>query len=357
MDKKIKVGITQGDYNGIGLEVALKAIADPMVTELFTPVLFADSRLVEDALEASDLTLPTAFIVKDASEVRPGHVNIVDLKLDDITLTPGKGSEASGRGAVASLEAAVEAVKNGLVDVLVTAPISKEAVQSKSFKFSGHTEFLGQKAGNDAKPQMILFDDRMRVALVTTHLPLAGIPEAVTTEKVSEAIRSLSHTLKRDFSVTRPKIAVLSLNPHVGDGGLLGSEESEIITPAIDACEAEGILAFGPYAADGFFGSGAFRNFDGILAMYHDQGLAPFKALAGEEGVNFTAGLPFVRTSPAHGTAFDIAWKNEANPRSMSEAIYKAVDIRRHRMNYDRAAANPLKKHSTERPSKADKEQ
>lgn len=339
----IKVGITQGDHNGVGLEVALKAIAPEGITELFTPVLFADRQLVEKSIKELGIECgPLAYIQK-ASESKPGQINVVDLHLKDITVERGKPSKISGAGAVESLERATDAVISGDVDVLVTAPISKEAVRSDEFTHTGHTEYLSFRAGEAYKAQMILFDDILRVALVTTHLPISQLSGAITREGVAESIKGFSSTLTKDFSVTRPKIAVLSLNPHTGDGGLLGSEEIEVIAPAISDCIGEGVLAFGPYPADGFFGSGAYKDFDGVLAMYHDQGLAPFKTLAAERGVNFTAGLPFVRTSPDHGTANDIAWKGEADATSMREAIYKAIDIFRNRKRHEAASANPLK--------------
>lgn len=355
MANNITVGLTQGDFNGIGLEVLLKSLSDETVTELFTPVIFADWRLVEQARRTFITEQMRFQRVASADEAVPGHINVVDLRLDDVSLQPGKPTPSSGRGAVKSLETAVTALQNGDIDVLVTAPISKEAVQSDTFHFPGHTEYLNAKAGEDYKSQMILFDDYIRVALVTTHLPLSDIVSAITKDKVVEAVKSFASTLRQDFGVVRPKVAVLSLNPHCGDGGLLGTEEKEVILPAIDECESAGILAFGPYASDGFFGSGAYRDFDGILAMYHDQGLAPFKALARENGVNFTAGLPFVRTSPDHGTAYDIAWKGEADPTSMREAIYKAVDIFRNRAIYLEASANPLRHQSTDRGQRQDK--
>lgn len=355
MANNITVGLTQGDFNGIGLEVLLKSLSDETVTELFTPVIFADWRLVEQARRTFITEQMRFQRVASADEAVPGHINVVDLRLDDVSLQPGKPTPSSGQGAVKSLETAVTALQNGDIDVLVTAPISKEAVQSDTFHFPGHTEYLNAKAGEDYKSQMILFDDHIRVALVTTHLPLSDIASAITKDKVVEAVKSFASTLRQDFGVVRPKVAVLSLNPHCGDGGLLGTEEKEVILPAIDECESAGILAFGPYASDGFFGSGAYRDFDGILAMYHDQGLAPFKALARENGVNFTAGLPFVRTSPDHGTAYDIAWKGEADPTSMREAIYKAVDIFRNRAVYLEASANPLRHQSTDRGQRQDK--
>lgn len=350
--KNIKVGITQGDFNGIGLEVALKALSDENITDLFTPVLFADWQLVQHAVKEFGLEFHALRRIDDASQAHNGHINVVDLHLQDNHIDAGKPTQASGAGSVAALEAAVKALDEGRVDVLVTAPISKEAVQSESFKFAGHTEYLNAKAGEKYKARMILFDDNLRVALVTTHLPISRLVSEITRDKVAETIKDFRDTLTRDFSIVGPKIAVLSLNPHVGDGGLLGTEEAEIIAPAIEDCIKEGMLVFGPFAADGFFGSGAYRKFDGVLAMYHDQGLAPFKALASEKGVNFTAGLPFVRTSPDHGTAYDIAWQGIADPQSMREAIYKAIDIHRSRGRHDEASANPLKKQVHEKNNK-----
>lgn len=339
----IKVAITQGDYNGVGPEVALKSLQGEEILSLFTPVLFADRRIVERATADFNLNLPLVNFVESASDACDGRLNVVDLKLKEVDVNPGKPDAKSGRAAVLSLEAAVVAVTEGLADVLVTAPINKEAIQGEGFHFPGHTEYLEAKAGEGCKAQMILFDDRLRVALVTTHLPVSQLAGAISSEKVEDSVKAMAATLVKDFGIVRPKIAVLSLNPHCGDGGLLGSEEKESIEPAVKACIEQGVLAFGPFAADGFFGSLAYKRFDGVLAMYHDQGLGPFKTLAGDAGVNFTAGLPFVRTSPDHGTACDIAWKGEADPTSMREAIYKAIDIFRRRKAYTEASANPLK--------------
>lgn len=351
MAKNIRVGITHGDFNGIGYEVILKALAEEGITDLFTPVVFADWRLIDHARKSLNIEIQGLQRVSNASEARDGAINIVDLRLADTTLEPGKPTKASGQGAIIALEKAVEAVEAGDIDVIVTAPINKAAVQSDSFHFPGHTEYLEAKAGNDFHAQMILFDDRMRVALVTTHLPVSKISEAITKEKVVDAITRLNATLRQDFGCDGPKIAVLSLNPHCGDDGLLGSEEQDVIIPAIEEANQRKCLAFGPYAADGFFGSGAYADFDGIVAMYHDQGLAPFKALSGDDGVNFTAGLPFVRTSPDHGTAYDIAWQGVADPASMRTAIYKAIDIVRTRRNHQHASRNPLRKARADKPA------
>ncbi|MDE7414388.1 MAG: 4-hydroxythreonine-4-phosphate dehydrogenase PdxA [Muribaculaceae bacterium] len=363
MSRNIKVGITHGDINGVGYEIIVKALADEKIPELFTPVVFASRNIFEKARKEYGAELPPVEYIKNLSQVRDGRINVLDLRLGDLSLEPGRPTKESGEAAVAALEAAVEAVRTGDIDLIVTAPISKEAVQSEKFHFPGHTEYLESKCVVDQekgdekedlseaapKARMILFDDFMKVALVTTHLPLSGIADAITTEKVLDTILGLDRDLRSDFGCDRPKIAVLSLNPHCGDNGLLGNEEQERIIPAIEEAEARGVLAFGPFPADGFFATHAYRNFDGVVAMYHDQGLAPFKALAGERGVNFTAGLPFIRTSPDHGTAYDIAWKGEADPTSMREAIYKGIDILRCRERYRRASANPLRKARMER--------
>lgn len=354
MNKNIRVGITQGDFNGIGPEIIVRTLADESITELFTPVVFADCQIIAEAARTAGVNLPRLNRIQSASEARDGKINIVDLKLDNVSPTPGKPTPESGAASVAALEKAVRAITENDVDVLVTAPISKEAVQSDRFRFPGHTEYLESCAGGECKAQMILFDDSLRVALVTTHLPLAEVPAAISAEKVGEAVKAFAHTLRQDFGIERPKIAVLSLNPHCGDGGLLGHEEQDSIIPAIEACMEAGTLAFGPYAADGFFGTAAYAGFDGVLAMYHDQGLAPFKALARQNGVNFTAGLPFVRTSPDHGTACDIAWTGKADPTSMREAIYKAIDIFRCRKTFKEASANPLI-HQTPERNKAER--
>ena len=356
MTQPIRVGITHGDINGVGYEVILKALSDETMTELCTPVIFGYQEIAEKCrlgLELEDMKLHAS---PSAAEAQDGRVNIVEIGDEVPELTPGEGTPVSGKAAVDALHMAVEALRQNDIDVLVTAPISKEAVQGDEFRFPGHTEFLEEAIGDGAKARMILFDDYVRVALVSTHLPLSQVAAAVTKESVEAAVVSLNDSLKSDFGFERPCIAVLSLNPHAGDGGVLGNEEKEIIEPVIKEMRDSGILAFGPFAADGFFGMGDYRKFDGVVAMYHAQGLAPFKVLSGERGVNFTAGLPYVRTSPDHGTAFGIAWKGIADETSMREAIYKAIDIFRRRQIYASAMANPLKKHTTDRPDRGERQ-
>ena len=348
MDQDIRVGITQGDINGVGYEVILKAIGEDEITELFTPVIFGVPEIAEKAKAQFGLGSLRFNIINDASSAQPGKINLV--RLDHVpALQAGVVSKEAGKSAVESLEKAVKALKSGDIDVLVTAPISKEAVQSEKFDFPGHTEFLTQRIGEGREAMMILCDENLRVALLTVHVPVTKISEGITKEKIEEAAEIFSKTLTQDFGIVRPRIAVLSLNPHAGDGGLIGEEEETIIKPALEALMDKGILAFGPYPADGFFGHGSYKKFDGVLAMYHDQGLAPFKSLAHSGGVNFSANLPYVRTSPDHGTAFDIAWKGEASPKSMRDAIYMAIDIYRRRKTFKEASSNPLKKHVHER--------
>ncbi len=344
-EKKIRVGITQGDTNGIGYEVILKALADPMVLELFTPVVYGSSKVAAFHRKACGLQPVQFNSIDNAIQARDGVCNMVELNLDDLKVELGVASEAAGRAAFTSLECAVADLRNGAIDVLVTAPIDKNNIQSDTFHFPGHTEYLESSIGDGASSLMVLFNDRMRVALVTTHLPVSQIASAITKEKIISKIEVLNQSLKQDFAIEYPRIAVLALNPHSGDHGLLGNEEKEIITPAIEeAYNEKKICCFGPYAADGFFGNGSYTKFDGVLAMYHDQGLAPFKTLDMDSGVNFTAGLPFVRTSPDHGTGYDIAGKSVASPASMLAAIYAAIDIYRNRTTYAEIHANPLRK-------------
>ena len=354
MDNRIRVGITHGDVNGVGYEIILKTLAAEGMTELFTPVIFGVPSIAEKAKEQLGLQNLHLNIIKDASEAKPAKINLLSLRSTP-ELHPGSVRKDAGLSAVESLEAAVKALKKGEIDVLVTAPISKEAVQSDKFKFPGHTEYLTDRIGNGEEAMMILCNDDLRVALLTKHIPVTKIAENISTEAIIDSVERFAMTLKKDFGIVRPTIAVLSLNPHAGDGGVIGSEEKEIIQPALEALQQKGILAFGPFPADGFFGRSGYKNYDGVIAMYHDQGLAPFKTIASSGGVNYSACLPFVRTSPDHGTAFDIAWKGEADPTSMKDAIYMAIDIYRKRRTFLEASANPLKKYIQERPERNDR--
>lgn len=342
------IALTHGDINGIGYEVILKAFEDERLAELCLPVLFGSSKLVSQYKK--QLGLETKYnVIQSIEDARPGVLNVIDCIPADVKADPGVASDEAGKAAYASLEAAAAAVASGKLDILVTAPINKKNIQSDKFVFPGHTEYLESIAEGDSTALMVLTSDNIRVALVTTHLPVADVPATITEESILEKIRLFNNTLRRDFGIHHPRIAVLSLNPHAGEEGLLGKEEQEIIIPAIEKAKDEKIMAFGPYAADGFFGSGRFVKFDGVLAMYHDQGLAPFKLMAMESGVNFTAGLPWVRTSPDHGTGYDISGRGEASAESMRSAIYTGIDIFRNRHREDEVTSNPLKKHYNER--------
>lgn len=341
---KIRVGITQGDVNGIGYEVLLKALEDNRLLELCTPVVYGSAKVASfyrKALEMPQIPFETIADPTEASETANNIINVVG---EDLKVTPGTESPEAGQAAFAALERATSDLKQGLIDVLVTLPINKHSIQSAEFHFPGHTEYLEASAGDNANALMIMACDRLRVALVTTHLPISEIASRITADSILEKLCTFNSSLISDFGIVCPRIAVLSLNPHSGDNGVLGTEETEIITPALQKAREQKIQAYGPYAADGFFGAGRYDKFDGVLAMYHDQGLVGFKTVAMEGGVNYTAGLPFVRTSPDHGTAYDIAGKGLADPQSLREAIYMACDIVRNRRNYAEMTRNPLRK-------------
>lgn len=346
----IKVGITQGDINGIGYEVILKTFADIRMAEICIPVLYGSAKAAAYHRKAMELQPVSFNQINSAKDAAANKVNIINCISEDTKIDLGQSTPVAGEAAYQSLEKAVEDLKNGLIDVLVTAPINKHNIQREDFHFPGHTEYLEERFGKDGdKSLMILVKDSLRVALVTGHIPLSEVPRSLTKERIIDAAARFEASLKRDFRISKPRIAVLSLNPHAGENGLLGTEEDEIITPALKELQDKKVLCFGPYPADGFFGSGDFSRFDGILAMYHDQGLAPFKTIAMEDGVNFTAGLPIVRTSPAHGTAYGIAGKGEASEESFRQAIYMAIDTFSNRKEYDKAYENPLKKLYVER--------
>lgn len=349
-DKKPRIGITHGDTNGVGYEVILKALENPGILELCTPVVYGSGRMASYHRKGMNLPAVNFVTRADADEAAEGEYTIINVVPDDVKIDLGQETQAAGEAAFAALERAAADLAEGKIDALVTAPINKHSIQSESFDFPGHTEYLESVAADGSKALMIMVAGDLRVALVTSHIPVTKIGETITRELVTEKIKALDSSLRRDFGIVRPRIAVLSLNPHAGDHGLLGSEEAEIIAPAIFDAASDKICAYGPYAADGFFGAGQWKHFDGVLAMYHDQGLAPFKTVAMDSGVNFTAGLPFVRTSPDHGTGYDIAGKGIASPDSMRAAIYEAIDIARRRDAHAERTANPLAKHFHERP-------
>ena len=343
MSEKLRVGITHGDINGVGYEVVLKAFEDATMLELCTPIVYGSPKVATYHRKAIDCQ--TSFsIINHANEANLDKLNILACVDDELKVELGVPNEDGGKAALMALERALADYEEGLIDVLVTAPINKNTIQADNFRFPGHTEYIQEQAGEGQKALMILMRNELRVALVTGHIPVSSIASILTKELIQEKLTIFEQSLRQDFCIEKPRIAVLALNPHAGDGGLIGSEEQEIIIPALNEMKAQGMFCFGPYPADGFFGSDAFTKFDGILAMYHDQGLAPFKALAMEEGVNYTAGLPIIRTSPAHGTAYDIAGKGVASEASLRQAIYAAIDIYRNRERDEEAHRNPLKK-------------
>ena len=353
-ERKIRVAITQGDTNGVGYEVILKVFSDPNILELCTPIIYGSPKIASYHRKALNLEVPYT-IINHAEEARDGRVNLLACFDDEIKIEMGQPSQEAGAAALKALDRAMTDYRSELYDVLVTAPINKATIQSPGFHFPGHTEYIETSVGEGQKALMILMNETLRVALVTTHLPIKDIAKAITKEGIIEKATIFHKALKRDFRISSPRIAVLSLNPHAGDNGLLGSEEKDIILPAIEELADKGIQAFGPFAADGFFGSGAYDRVDGVLAMYHDQGLAPFKTIALESGVNYTAGLPIVRTSPDHGTAYDIAGKGVADENSMRQAIFTAIDVFRNRQFYDEPLQNPLPKLFHEKREDGDK--
>lgn len=343
-DKMIRVGITHGDINGIGYEVILKTFSDQRMTELCVPIIYGSSKVAAYHRKALDLPAVNINVVSRAEEAGLNRVNIINCVEDDIKVELTQSTPVAGRAAYKALEAAVADLKSGAIDVLVTAPINKHNIQNAQFHFPGHTEYLEQTLGDGQKALMILMTDTLRVALVTGHIPVSQVPSQITVENIVTKLQVFNQSLKQDFTIIKPRIAVLALNPHAGDNGVIGNEEVEIIKPAMEEAERLGVMSFGPFPADGFFGSKMYEDFDGVLAMYHDQGLAPFKTLAMEEGVNYTAGLPFVRTSPAHGTAYNIAGQNLASESSFRQAVYTALDVYRSRQSYREATAHPLRK-------------
>ncbi len=354
-NRKLRVAITHGDTNGIGYEIIFKTFADSTMLEMCTPIIYGSPKIA--TYHRNALGIQGNFtIISSAEDAHNGKLNLLTTFEEEVKVELGMPSKEAGMAAYKALERAMEDYKKGLFDVLVTAPINKNNIQSDDFKFPGHTEYIEERVGEGNKALMILLNDTLRVALVSTHLPIKDVASAVTKESIIEKATIFSNSLRRDFRISSPRIAVLSLNPHCGDGGVLGTEEQEIIAPAIQELSENGIYAFGPFAADGFFGRGTYESFDGVLAMYHDQGLAPFKCLDTGSGVNFTAGLPIIRTSPEHGTAYEITGKGVADEQSFRHAIFFALDVFRNREEFDEPFANPLpklyheKREDTEKP-------
>ena len=336
---KIKVGISIGDYNGIGPEIIMKSLKDKSITDFFTPIIFGSGKLF--TYQKNIFKLQHVFnYINEVSQAQDDKINMVNLWKDNVNVDLGTPTEESTRMAIDSLEAATTSLMNGEIDVLVTAPINKEEMMKHGFQHAGHTGYLEEKFGK--KGLMFLVTDDLKVAVSTHHIPISEVAANISKEKIKKQIKLLNQCLIEDFCVERPKIAVLGLNPHSGDGGAIGKEEIEIIEPSIRELFDNGILVFGPYPADSYFQPSKYKNFDAVLAMYHDQGLAPFKTLAYEEGVNYTAGLPFIRTSPDHGVAYDIAGKNVADEQSFTEAIFMALKIFKNRTEYNDLITNRM---------------
>jgi 4-hydroxythreonine-4-phosphate dehydrogenase len=344
----IRVGITIGDINGVGMEVILKALTDPDVFKTSVPVIYASTKAVsfyKKLLELNDFNFNT---IREVSEAQPKKVNVINCWQDDFDIIPGEKNANGGKYALLSMDAATADLKAGKIDVVVTAPINKDCVRDAGFKFPGHTEYFAENFG---KKDVLMFmvAEKLRVGVVTGHVPLKNVAALITSDNVEKKLRLMITSLKQDFGFEKPKIAVLGLNPHAGDRGTLGNEEMEIILPVVEKLRSEGELVFGCYSADGFFGSANLSKFDGILSMYHDQGLTGFKSISFDEGVNFTAGLSIVRTSPDHGTAYDIAGRNRASEKSFRNAYYLACEVHRNRIQYQELTANPLKSQKIEK--------
>ncbi len=320
------IGITIGDMNGIGPEVIIKSLSNSKILNHMTPVIYGSSKIISFYRKALGDEKFNYSQIRNIDEVNNRKVNVINCWDDVLELKPGESNQAAGEFAFKALEAATSDLKEGKIDALVTAPINKHNMQSDNFKFVGHTEYLTEAAGK-SNSLMFLVSEGFRIGIVTGHIPLKDVAAAINKESIEAKLKLMISSLKKDFGIVKPKVAILGLNPHAGENGLLGDEEKEIIEPLILEHKNKGNLVMGPYSSDGFFGAGMQHKFDGILAMYHDQGLMPFKTIAFDSGVNFTAGLPFVRTSPDHGTAYSIAGKNQANESSMRNAIYMAMDV------------------------------
>ncbi|MBE7177285.1 MAG: 4-hydroxythreonine-4-phosphate dehydrogenase PdxA [Mucilaginibacter polytrichastri] len=341
MSEKLKIGISIGDVNGIGLEVIIKTLSDNRMLEFFTPIVYGHTKVASfhrKPLQVHDFSFQ---VISEARLAKARRANMINCWEEDVKIEPGVANETGGKYAFLSLQRATDDLVAGEIDALVTAPINKQTIHSADFPFAGHTEYIQQRSGS-ADSLMFLLSDDLRVGVVTAHIPLHNVSKSITQEAILSKLKLMNHSLRTDFWIEKPKIAVLGLNPHAGDEGLLGSEEQQVIIPAVEEARKRKILAFGPYAADGFFGTGAYKKFDAVLAMYHDQGLIPFKSMAFHSGVNFTAGLPVVRTSPDHGTGFDIAGKNLASEESFREAIFAAIHIVKKRREQAELLENPL---------------
>jgi len=337
-----KIGITCGDINGIGLEVIIKTFADNRMLQCCTPIIFCNAKAAIQYRKSIQLTDFGFHQIKHASEATNKNVNLLNVFDREVKLDPGVSTIEAGELSLASINAAISDIKAGRIDAIVTAPINKANIQSPDFKFAGHTEYLAQQF--EAKEHlMFLISDDLKIGTVTEHIPIKQVAAQLSLDKIISKAKLMVSSLQNDFGIRKPRIAILGLNPHAGDNGVIGDEEKNIIIPAIVKLKEQSILAFGPFGADGFFGSGVFAKYDAALSMYHDQGLIPFKTMAFENGVNYTAGLSIVRTSPDHGTAYDLAGKNTANESSFRHAVYAAIDILAERKLQAEIAVNPLK--------------
>ena len=343
--QKIKIGITHGDINGISYEIILKAFKDPRMLEFFTPVIYGSPKVAAYYKKVLKLSQVQLNHIKNIDKADPQAVNIINCVDNKVRVEIGVPTEISGKAAIDALNAAVADLKAGKLDAIVTAPISKQAVYGENFEFKGHTWYFAKQFEVDDVLMLMVYED-LRIAVATDHIPLRQVPEVLTSDLLLRKIELMDKSLRTDFSIEKPVIAVLSLNPHAGDNGLIGDEEEKIIKPAIQAAKDKGLMVIGPYPADGFFSSGNYRNFDGILALYHDQGMVPFKILSMGKGVNFTAGLPIIRTSPAHGTAYDIAGLNQADPTSFVNALFLARTVYKNRKRLE--GITPLEKQDME---------
>ena len=338
--ENIIVGISVGDLNGIGAEVILKTFEDSRMFELCTPVVFANAKIVSFLRKNLNIDIHING-VDNLNQIVPGKFNVLNVWKEGVNLEHGKLDDNVGKYAIKSFVEATKALKNGLIDVLVTAPINKYNIQSEEFKFPGHTDYLDKEL--DGSALMLMVHDKLRVGLLTDHIPVNEVASKISKELIEKKIETIKNTLIKDFKIAKPKIAVLGLNPHSGDNGVIGKEDEEVVKPTLKKLFEDGTMVFGPYSSDSFFGSNMYQNFDAILAMYHDQGLIPFKTLSFGKGVNYTAGLEKIRTSPDHGTAFEIAGKGMANHDSFKEALYLALDVFANRNEYKELTENPLK--------------
>lgn len=340
-EEKIIVGISVGDLNGIGPEIIIKAFEDPRSLELNTPVIFASGKTMQFFKNHFNSKI-NFFNIDSPEKVVHGKVNVVDVWREPVKIEFGKTDKKIGEYAIKSLESATKAIKEGLIDVLVTAPINKHNIQSEKFNFPGHTDYLAKEL--NGKSLMFMVSDGLRVGLLTDHVPLKDAANIITEDVIREKVENVTTSLKQDFGISKPKVAMLAINPHAGDSGVIGDEDDKILKPTIEKIKSEGTLVYGPYSADSFFGSNTYKSFDAIIASYHDQGLIPFKTIAFGQGVNYTAGLNKVRTSPDHGTAYEIAGKGVADETSLKQAIYMAIQIFRNRTDFKTYSKNPLKK-------------